>query len=56
MLSHARQFHIYLAIKECNEESGAHVEAACELLDVSRAAYYRLISEKNAPESYKMRR
>ena len=35
-----------MAIKECNEEHGDPVEAACELLGVSRAAYYRWLSGK----------
>ena len=35
-----------MAIKECNEEHGDPVEAACKLLGVSRAAYYRWLSGK----------
>jgi transposase InsO family protein len=41
-----RQSHIYLAIKECKEEYGVPVELSCELLGVSRAAYYRWLSGK----------
>ena len=41
-----RQSHIYLAIKECKEEYGAPVELSCDLLGVSRAAYYRWLSGK----------
>ena len=41
-----RQSHIYLAIKECKEEYGVPVELSCDLLGVSRAAYYRWLSGK----------
>ena len=41
-----RQSHIHLAIKECKEEYGVPVELSCELLGVSRAAYYRWLSGK----------
>ena len=41
-----RQSHIYLAIKECKEEFGHPVELSCDLLGVSRAAYYRWLSGK----------
>ena len=41
-----RQSHIYLAIKECKEEYGYPVELSCELIGVSRAAYYRWLSGK----------
>ena len=41
-----RQSHIYLAIKECKEEYGDPVELSCDLLGVSRAAYYRWLSCK----------
>ena len=41
-----RQSHIYLAIKECKEEYGDPVEVSCEILGVSRAAYYRWLSGK----------
>lgn len=40
-LSEVRQRHIYMAIKECHEEQGFPVEAACELLHVARSAYYK---------------
>ena len=45
-LSQVRQSHIYLAIKENNEEYGEPVDLACKLLGVSRAAYYRWLSGK----------
>ena len=41
-----RQSHIYLAIKECKEAYGVPVELSCDLLGVSRAAYYRWLSGK----------
>ena len=41
-----RQSHIYLAIKECKEEHGDPVELSCDMLDVSRSAYYRWLSGK----------
>ena len=41
-----RQSHIYLAIKECKEEYGDPVELSCDMLGVSRAAYYRWLSGK----------
>ena len=41
-----RQSHIYLAIKECKEEYGDPVELPCDMLGVSRAAYYRWLSGK----------
>ncbi len=41
-----RQSHIYLAIKECKEEYGDPVDLSCELLGISKAAYYRCLSSK----------
>ena len=41
-----RQSHTYLAIKECREEFEDPVEVSCDLLGVSRAAYYRWFSGK----------
>ncbi len=41
-----RQSHIYLAIKESKEEWGYPVELSCNILGVSRAAYYRWLSGK----------
>ncbi len=41
-----RQSHIYLAMKECKEEYGDPIELSCDLLGVSRAAYYRWQSGK----------
>lgn len=35
-----------MAIKECHEEQGFPVEAACELLHVARSAYYKWASGK----------
>ena len=43
-----RQSHIYLAIKECKEEYGDPVELSCDMLGVSRAAYYRWLSGKKS--------
>ena len=45
-LSEVRQRHIYTAIKECHEEHGFPVEAACKLLHVARSAYYKWASGK----------
>ena len=36
-----KQEHLYVAIHECHNEFGYSVEAACQILHVSRAAYYR---------------
>jgi len=36
-----RQSHLYEAIKYCNEEYGDPVELCCDILDVSRSAYYK---------------
>ncbi|MGN0184662.1 MAG: IS3 family transposase, partial [Aristaeellaceae bacterium] len=36
-----RQEHLYAAIRDCHAEFGYPVEAACRILHVSRAAYYR---------------
>ena len=41
-----RQGHLYSAIKHCAEEYGYPVEVACEILQVSRSAYYNWISGK----------
>lgn len=43
-----QQSHIYLAIKECKEEYGDPIELSCDLLGVSRAAYYRWLSGKKS--------
>ncbi len=43
-----RQSHIYLAIKECKEEYADPIERSCDLLGVSRAAYYRWLSGKKS--------
>ena len=40
-LSEVRQRQVYMAIKECHEEKGYPIEAACELLHVARSAYYK---------------
>lgn len=45
-MSQVTQAHIYLAIKESKEEYGDLVERSCDLLGVSRAAYYRWLSGK----------
>ena len=48
-----RQSHIYLAIKECKEEYGDPVELSCDMLGVSRAAYYRWLSGKKCSRELK---
>ena len=39
-LGQVRQAHLYQCIKECHEEYGDPVELCCEILHVSRTAYY----------------
>lgn len=46
-----RQRHIYQAIKECYEETGFPIEAACKLLHVARSAYYKWASGKLSPRA-----
>lgn len=46
-----RQRHIYQAIKECYEETGFPIEAACKLLHVARFAYYKWASGKLSPRA-----
>ena len=45
-LSEVRQRHIYIAIRECHENQGFPIEAACELRHVARSAYYKWASGK----------
>lgn len=40
-LSEIRQRHLYRAIQECHKERGCSIEAACELLHVTRSAYHK---------------
>ena len=41
-----RQGHLYSAIKECSSEGSYPIEHLCQLLQVSRAAYYKWLNGK----------
>ena len=44
-----RQGHLYSSVKESAEEHGYPVEACCDILSVSRAAYYKWLSGESSP-------
>ncbi len=46
-----RQSHLYSSVKESVAEYGYPAEACCNILSISRAAYYKWLSGESSPRA-----